>query len=137
MPDPFSWNSRIRFVDTDASGRIHYSALFRHLEIAEDEFLRSLGFPYFDQRAGSLAFPRVHVEAQFTAGLVYDDQIRIEVTVERVGDTSYTLYFMVYRQDGEAAVARGRITAVCMDKRTQKASSLPEDLREALLAARS
>jgi YbgC/YbaW family acyl-CoA thioester hydrolase len=137
MPDPFSWNSRIRFVDTDASGRIHYSALFRHLEIAEDEFLRSLGFPYFDRRAGSLAFPRVHVEAQFTAGLVYDDEIRIEVTVERVGDSSYTLYFLVYRGESETAVARGRITAVCMDKRTQKSTALPEDLSDALLAVRS
>ncbi len=135
MGEPFCWRSRIRFSDTDASGRIHYSAMFRHMEAAEDEFLRAIGFPYADiEPAAQLSFPRVHVEAQFVAPLRYDDVVETQVTVERVGESSFTLYFMSV--SNEAAVARGRITAVCMSTVTQKSTPLPEELADALRARR-
>ena len=35
----FRWPLRIQFVDTDASGRIHYTATLRHFETAEAEFM--------------------------------------------------------------------------------------------------
>jgi acyl-CoA thioester hydrolase len=135
MGEPFSWRSRIRFSDTDASGRIHYSAMFRHMEAAEDEFLRAIGFPYADvEPAGQLSFPRVHVEAQFIAPLRYDDVVETQVTVERVGESSFTLYFMSVAN--ETAVARGRVTAVCMSVVTQRSTPLPDELAEALRARR-
>jgi YbgC/YbaW family acyl-CoA thioester hydrolase len=135
MGEPFCWRSRIRFSDTDASGRIHYSAMFRHMEAAEDEFMRSIGFPYSDiEPAAEISFPRVHVEAQFVAPLRYDDEVETQVTVERVGESSFTLYFMSVANG--VAVARGRITAVCMSTRTQRSTPMPEALADALQARR-
>lgn len=135
MGEPFCWRSRIRFSDTDASGRIHYSAMFRHMEAAEDEFMRTIGFPYAEiEPAGDLSFPRVHVEAQFVAPLRYDDEVETQVTVERVGESSFTLYFMSTANG--RAVARGRITAVCISISTQRSTPMPEGLAEALRARR-
>lgn len=135
MGEPFCWRSRIRFSDTDASGRIHYSAMFRHMEAAEDEFLRAIGQPYASiETAAGISFPRVHVEAQFVAPLRYDDEVETQVTVERVGESSFTLYFMSVANG--TAVARGRITAVCMSTETQRSTPLPEALAEALQARR-
>ena len=135
MPDPFIWRSRIRFSDTDASGRIHYSAMFRRMEAAEDEFMRSIGFAYADiDPEAKISFPRVHVEAQFIAALHYDDQIETEVSVERVGETSYTLYFMSICRG--VAVARGRITSVCMSLETERSVPLPDAMAEALRSKR-
>lgn len=135
MGEPFCWRSRIRFSDTDASGRIHYSAMFGHMEAAEDEFLRTIGFPYAEiEPASQLSFPRVHVEAQFVGPLHYDDEVETQVTVERVGESSFTLYFMSIANG--AAVARGRITAVCMSVTTQRSTPLPDGLSEALRAHR-
>lgn len=131
MGDLFVWRSRIRFSDTDASGRIHYSAMFRHMEAAEDEFMRTIGFPYASiEPSAGISFPRVHVEAQFVGPLRYDDEVATQVSVERVGDSSYTLYFDVSCR--ELPVARGRVTAVCMNLSTQRSKPLPEDLAEAL-----
>ena len=59
MPPPFVFQTRIRFIDTDASGRIHYTAMFRYFESAEIEFLRTLGINYDPKRP--INFPRVHV----------------------------------------------------------------------------
>lgn len=129
---PFVWRSRIRFVDTDATARIHYSALFRHLEIAEDEFFRSLGLHYADRQPPDLSYPRVRVEADYLGPLRYDDSIAITVSTAKIGSSSYTLLFHVHLEDSGSLAAKGQITVVCMSKRTQKAHPLPHDIREAL-----
>src|ERR1051326_3302382 len=94
----FVWPSRVRFVDTDASGRIHYTAMLKHFEYAEQEFFRSLGFTYTNPHALGYGFPRVHVECDFAAIVSYDDLLAIEVIVERIGSTSFTLAFDVDRK---------------------------------------
>lgn len=129
---PFVWKSRIRFVDTDASRRIHYTALFRHFEAAEDEFFRTLGHPY-DMEHSEAVYPRAHVEADYVAALVYDDEVDIGVRVERIGRSSYTLAFSLLKAGAEAA--RGKITAVCMDPRTQRSREIPADFAALLRRA--
>jgi acyl-CoA thioester hydrolase len=128
--EPFIWESRIRFVDTDASGRIHYTALFRHFEAAEFEFLRAIGCAYTSFLGDGVGFPRVHVECDYLAALRCDDLISTAVSVERVGGTSFTLGFAV-TVEGRAA-AKGKITVVCTDSATQRARTVPERMAEAL-----
>jgi len=129
---PFIWESRIRFVDTDASGRIHYTALLRHLEAAEFEFLRAIGCAYTSFLGDGVGFPRVHVEADYLSALRCDDLISTAVSVERVGGTSFTLGFAV-TVEGRAA-AKGKITIVCTDPATQRPREVPERMAEALRA---
>ena len=117
----------MRFVDTDASGRIHYTALMRHFEAAEYEFLRWMGTPYASLEPG---FPRVHVECDYLSALRCDDIILTAVTVERVGTTSYTLVFSV-SVEGRAE-AKGKLTIVCIDRATGRPQALPERLAAAL-----
>ena len=66
-PEPFRFETRIRFIDTDASGRIHYTAMFRYFESAEIEWMRSRGIIY---GGGDFTFPRVHVECDFKLALI-------------------------------------------------------------------
>jgi acyl-CoA thioester hydrolase len=133
--DPFVWRSRIRFSDTDASGRIHYTALMRHFEAAEFEFLRSIGCSYMSLMPAEGGFPRVHVECDYLAALECDDEIETAVTVERVGQTSYTLAFAAAK--GGQVAGRGKIVIVCMDRGTKRPKLLPERLSRALLESRS
>lgn len=125
MPhEPFSWQLRVRFVDTDASGRIHYTAMLRFFEAAEAEFLRSLGVLYSSIENEQTSYPRVHVECTYTDAVLDDDLVDIAVVVERVGVSSFTLGFRA-SVHGKVA-AHGRIVIVCMNRRTQKAQPLPE-----------
>ncbi len=100
---PFIWPSRVRFGDTDASGRIFYVSLLRHFDAAEAEFLRSLGCGYREIQTAMTAFPRVRVECDYISALVYDDLMQIAVTVDRVGRASFTLAFAVSVEGREAA----------------------------------
>ena len=123
---PFIWQSRIRFADTDASGRIHYSALFRHVEAAEMEFFRAIGKPFPELLSMDVKFPRVHVEADYLAALRSDDAIEIAVWVDRIGRASFTLAFEI-TADGRPA-GRSKIVIACMDGKTQKSHPLPDEL---------
>jgi acyl-CoA thioester hydrolase len=128
--EPFEWQSRIRFVDTDASGRIHYSAIFRHFEAAEFEFMRSIGHVYNIAEQAPLVYPRVHAECDYFSALRSEDPIVTQVTVERVGKSSFTLAFSVLLAGRKAGA--GKITVVCTDSETGRAHPLPAALSEKL-----
>jgi YbgC/YbaW family acyl-CoA thioester hydrolase len=133
----FTWRSRVRFVDTDFSTRIHYSALFRHFEIAETEFLRSLGIGYTHWFERGFSMPRIHVEADYLAPLRFDDEIDVEVRVERIGTASLTLGFRVILAASGVLAANGRIVGVCIDVSSGKSTPIPAAIREALEQAQA
>jgi YbgC/YbaW family acyl-CoA thioester hydrolase len=129
---PFVYHSPVRFVDTDASERIHYTAMLRHFEAAEDEFMRALGCHYSGMESGEVGYPRVHVECDYTGEVVFGDVLAIAVTVERVGATSFTLAYDATVEGRRAA--RGRIVIVSMDRGTKRASEMDAGLAAALRA---
>src|SRR5689334_8591786 len=103
-PEPFRFQTRIRFIDTDASGRIHYTAMFRYFESAEIEFMRTLGVVYLER---DFSLPRVHAECDFSLPLQHDDLIDIKVCLANIGRSSVRMEFRTFR-DGELA-AKGVI----------------------------
>ena len=127
MPEPFRFETRIRFIDTDTSGRIHYTAMFRYFESAEIEFMRSCGIRYIMREFG---LPRVHVECDFLIPILYDDLIDIEVCLTKLGRSSIRLQMRALKE--RELAARGIIVIACMDQRTQRSMELPPELRERL-----
>ena len=123
----FQYRVRVAFPDTDASGRIHFTAMLRYFEAAEIEFLRSLGYSYRD--APEIGFPRVRVECEYRSAVGFDDELDVTVAVKRVGTSSYTLEFAALK-DG-AVAANGSIVVVCVG-RPGRAQALPQRLKDAL-----
>lgn len=131
MEHPYIFRTRIRFIDTDASGRIHYTAMFRYFESAEIEFLRTLGISYDVDR--SITFPRVHVECDYKLPIVHDDELAIEVRIGHIGSSSVRFDFRTLRE-GKLA-AWGSVLVVCMDRNTQRSAPIPEAIRRKLAQA--
>jgi YbgC/YbaW family acyl-CoA thioester hydrolase len=123
----FTHRVRVAFPDTDASGRIHFTAMLRYFESAEIEFLRSLGYQYRD--APDVGFPRVRVECEYRSAVGFDDELDVSVAVARVGTSSYTLAFEAFKE-GKVA-ANGSIVVVCVG-RPGKAQAIPAALKESL-----
>lgn len=130
MSSPFIWKSRVRFQDTDATGRLHFNSIFLHFEEAEEALLQSAGLSYAALMGQRLAFPRTHSEAQFSAPIRFGDEIQIEVYVTRVGNASFSLSFVC--KTAEAVAARGLLTSVCISTETDRPHPLPSLLAEML-----
>ena len=117
-------HGRVAWVDTDAGGRIHFTAPFRWAEAAETALRRSLGL--LDDWAD---YPRRAVEAEYVEVLAFEDEFELELVADRVGTTSIT-YVWEIRRDRELCV-RGRHTVVHVDP-DGRPSALPPDVRRKL-----
>jgi len=121
---------RVNWVDTDASGRIHYTAALRYFEIAEHGLMRRLfGGP---GSAGNPDFglPRVHVEADYRLALRYPDEFTCSARVAHVGKTSASYAYEIRNLAGEICIV-GKIAVVATDAVGRKIE-LPALLRSAL-----
>jgi YbgC/YbaW family acyl-CoA thioester hydrolase len=127
---PFLWTTRVRFVDTDASGRIHYTALFRWFEAAEQDFLRTLRQQYSGDPSAEIGWPRVHAECDIAGPLLFDDEVTIALAVSRVGNSSFELSYKASTAGIQRAT--GRVVIVSIDRGTQRSRPLPADFSEAL-----
>ena len=126
----FVHHCRLLFADTDASGRIHHSAIFRYFEAAEAEFFRAAGIPYSYLDTLGARYPRVRVEADFYGPLKDDDPLDISVSVERVGKSSFTLAFDV--DVNNCTRAHGKIIICCMDPSNKCSCPIPVQLVDVL-----
>lgn len=113
---------RVAWVDTDAGGRIHFTAAFRWAEAAETALARRLGLlnEWSD-------YPRRHVEAEYLEVLHFEDEFETRLRVDAVGKTSIT-YGWEIRRDDEVCI-RGSHTVVRVD-----ATGRPEPLPDAIKA---
>jgi acyl-CoA thioester hydrolase len=102
--------ARVAWVDTDAGGRIHFTAAFRWAEMAEVGLRRKLGL--LDEGEWG-NYPRRHVEAEFLKVLVFEDEVEARIRPERLGETSVTWAFEITR-DRELCV-RGSLVVVHVD----------------------
>ena len=116
--------ARVAWVDTDAGGRIHFTAAFRWAEAAETALMRRLGF--LDEACGD--YPRRKVEAEYLQVLRFEDEIETRLRVDKVGRTSIT-YAWTIAKAGRPYI-KGRHTVVHVD-----ADGRPEPLDDRVRAA--
>ena len=118
---------RVAWVDTDAGGRIHFTAALRYAEAAETALRRARGL------LGDWGdYPRRHVEAEFRSVLRFEDELDVRIRAERLGRTSITWRWTIERA-GEPCVT-GSHTVVHVDGEG-RAAALPELVRRRLESA--
>lgn len=109
---PFRFRRRVEFRDTDAAGIAHFTAFFAYLEEAEHALLRSVGLSVVLQRPdGTISWPRVSAHCDFRGAARFEEELSIDVRIERLGTKSVTYGFVV--RSGERELAAGTMTSVC------------------------
>src|SRR5215472_1449184 len=143
MAYEFKLTRQVEFSDTDLAGIMHFSNFFRFMESAEHAFFRSLGYSTVLSRCGlDVCLPRVNAECDYFAPLRFEDEVQIEVLVQRKGSRSLTYQFRFWRGKGSAAkeVARGSVTAVCAARQADgsfKAVAIPQVIADKIEQAPS
>ncbi|HVT40360.1 MAG TPA: thioesterase family protein [Gemmatimonadaceae bacterium] len=129
----FEVRDRVRWNDCDPFGIIYYGAYVRFFQVAEEELFRACGLP-FEQLRKNLGvwIPRKALHAEFHSPAELDEEVAVQAWFARVGTTSITLQFEVYRASDRAHRATGSLAVVSVDKTTMKKKAIPEEVRQKL-----
>ena len=131
----FTTEKEIRFHHCDPAGIVFYPQYFYLLSEAMEDFMAAAGKPQHEQ-IGVLkrGWPIIKLDVDFLKMSRYGDRIAIDVVVRRVGGARLGLDYVIRGPAGERLQASP--TIVHVDLVTQKAMTIPDDVRDAFLAFR-
>jgi YbgC/YbaW family acyl-CoA thioester hydrolase len=138
VPYEFRTKRRVEFAETDMAGIVHFAHFFRYMEMAEHEFLRSLGLSVHAEIDGRvISWPRVKAECSYRSPVRFEDVLGVHLVV-REKKTKTISYDFRFLNQGKL-VAEGSLTVVCVavDPVTRQMSSvaIPEMIDEKIEAA--
>lgn len=130
----FTAYRKATFADSDAAGIIHFSRFAVYVEEAEHLFLQKEGFPLLPRNPEALRWPRIRFQAEYLRPVFPLEDIQIELNPHRVGTSSITWHWKIYRQGSFELSARGEMKTVCckLDHGQTAPCPLPESLRNLL-----
>jgi acyl-CoA thioester hydrolase len=131
----FAHRLRIRYHEVDPQGIVFNSRYLEYLDVAMTEWFRWLGWPYPELVEAGLDPSLVSLKIDWAHPARFDEELLIGVSVDRVGSSSYTLVFEVCRASDGEQLAHASVVYVNFDAATQRASPVPEQIRQRLLAA--
>jgi YbgC/YbaW family acyl-CoA thioester hydrolase len=141
MSYEFRITRRVEFSETDQAGIMHFSNYFRFMESAEHAFFRSLGFSVAHSRNGlEVCLPRVHAECAYAVPLRFEDEVLVQLLVERKSTRSLTYQFRFSRLNSPRPeeVARGRLTVASVERQAggaMKSVPLPKVIADKIRQA--
>ncbi|TVQ89370.1 MAG: acyl-CoA thioesterase [Chromatiaceae bacterium] len=125
---------RVALHDSDAAGVLFFAHLFRHAHDAYEDLMEALGWRLDALiRAGQLALPLVHAEADYRLPLRHGETVEVAVEVLAVGTRSFTLGYRFSTAAG-AFAATARTIHAGLDPHRGCPVKLPADLAAALRA---
>ena len=94
-----SW--RVTMADVDAAGIIYYASPLRWAEVLLGDWLEQTGHSIAAMLGRGEATPVAGVEVRYRAPLGLDDHLRLRLSAQRVGTTSFTTRCDVWGPRGE------------------------------------
>ncbi len=130
MREPFVWQLRVYWEDTDGGGVVYHSRYLNFFERARTEWLRSLGV---DQAAlaqeQGLLFMIRRIEVDFHRPARLDDELSVSVhSLEAGGSRLHLRQEILNRRDG-TPLAEAAVTAATLDARSLKPARIPDWIR--------
>ena len=124
----------VRFGDVDRAGIVYYPVIFHYLHIAQEDFFAGyVGMPYHRLiEEEGMGFPTVSDATEFLKPLKYGDTLEIVVFISRVGQSSATFEFRVYKTGSAELLARSSQVKVAVNMDTWEKVPIPERYRKLL-----
>jgi acyl-CoA thioester hydrolase len=127
---------RVRWAEVDMQKIVFNGHYLTYIDTAIAEYWRAIGLPYpegYVERYANDVFLR-KATVEYLGSARYEDLLAIHARVARLGRSSMTFHFEIYREQEDAALVTAELVYVNADPRTMKAAPLPEDLRSRVVA---
>lgn len=100
----------VQFHETDMAGFAHFPQAFLWAEKAELEFMKDVDLPLIETKAGTMnAWPRVHVEANYTGPLRFEDNIAICINIEAIGTHSIAYSIEIFKLERSEWISAAQV----------------------------
>ncbi|MBU0743298.1 acyl-CoA thioesterase [bacterium] len=130
MPS-YSRDVTVRLRDTDAAGVIYFTSLLVFAHETFERYLDACERPLGRQLAeDDDLLPIVHCEADYRRGVTVGDRLTVEMAVDAIGESSFTLAYTLRRNGDE--VGRCRIVHASLGRRSLLSVPLPAVVRDHL-----
>ncbi len=132
--NPFQFQVRVYYEDTDLGGVVYYANYLRYFERARSEWLRSLGVNQERMAAvEGVGFVVARAEIDFKVGARLDDLLSVSVKPVEVKRSYLWLEQEARLPDGRLC-ASARIQAACVRHKDMKPLPLPDELTARIAA---
>lgn len=124
---------RVRYVECDMQGRAFNGHYLTWVDMAHTEALRELVGGYQVLTGRGIDVVVVAAEVQFRRPAHFDDELVVNVAIERPGRTSLRSRYRIDR--GSELIAEAALTHVCVDAATFDKRAWPQWFRDRLAEA--
>ncbi|MFT5170187.1 MAG: 1,4-dihydroxy-2-naphthoyl-CoA hydrolase [Candidatus Omnitrophota bacterium] len=126
----YIYQTKIHLHDTDAAGRLFFANQFKIVHDAYESLLETIGFGFAEIiRESDFFLPIVHAESDYKKSLFVGDLIEVQVTVAKIGHTSFMFSYKIINSNQEL-VGTAKTVHVTVSDKTGEKIPLPELLRE-------
>lgn len=130
-PQAFSALTKVRFHQVDSVGIVFFGNVFALAHDAYEDFVQHLGFSlkeWFENP--EWAVPIRQSGCEYFRPLMQGDELKIQVTVEKLGENSFSLKYGFYRASDLCCEVR--LVHVFMNIKTRVKMPMPSLVRERL-----
>ena len=125
----YSETHTVKLNHTDAAGVIFYGRLFELGQEVVENYLNSIGFGIGEMlRSKDFITPVVHCDADYTLPMRVGDVIKINISMEKIGGSSFTTFYEFLNEEGHLC-AKAHTTNVTIRKNTGKTIPIHPEMR--------
>lgn len=122
---------RVRYGETDQMRYVYYGVYAMYYEVARVEALRQLGLTYKELEAMGVIMPVLENHSEFLAPALYDELLRIVVSVPEKPGVRITFHYEIFNQAGKL-IHRGRTLLAFVNQQTGRPCRPPEPFEKVL-----
>jgi acyl-CoA thioester hydrolase len=133
-PQPFVWQVRVYFEDTDAGGVVYHSRYLNFFERARTEMLRAMGVSQSELREKhGLIWVVLEVNLKFRKAAQLDDELLVSAELEWVKGVRQGFRQEITRISDGVVVATAELSAVMLHADSLKPARMPAWIKAELL----
>ena len=127
---PYRHTLRVRYQECDPQGVVYFARYPEYYDLALTELWRDTLDGYQAMVDGGTDLVVAEMSIRDLASALFDDLIDVDMTVEKLGETSMLSTYTISR-DGETLV-EGSFRHVFIDPATKAKRPIPDEIRRAL-----
>ncbi len=128
---PVFYSISTRWMDNDVYGHVNNVTYYSYFDSAINRYLIEEGG--LDIHSANVVGYVVSSNCQFRKPVAYPDAVEAALRVAKTGNSSVTYELAIFKQGENEASALGQVVHVFVDQKTNKPTSIPEQIRAALV----